>query len=142
MRGILNYLNYKTAPFELMRGAIHAAQNLFYPTDDAIHDSPLSYYRQREWRIIPGFVADGTPNVRRANDCEKKFLLEFDNQFWTREIVDDKGSFRRIEEAHVIDAFQGKRISEFASKVIVPPQAYDQAAALFGDKAEAVEGLL
>jgi hypothetical protein len=34
IRGVLEYLNYKTAPFDLMRGAIWAAQNLFYPTDD------------------------------------------------------------------------------------------------------------
>ncbi|MGA8149487.1 MAG: hypothetical protein WB952_00810 [Terriglobales bacterium] len=74
VRGMLDYLNYKTAPFDLMRGAIYAAQNLFYPTDDQFHDKLLSYYRQREWRIIPGATAEGNTNARMATSAESKRL--------------------------------------------------------------------
>ncbi len=116
-----------------MRGAIYAAQNLFYPTDDQFNDKVLSYYRQREWRIIPGATVEGKTNTRVATSVEKEFLLDFDHRFWSREIVDDKGSFRRIDEAQVIDEFQGKHISEFVGRVIAPPRAYDQAREVFGD---------
>jgi hypothetical protein len=33
----------------------------------------------------------------------------------------------------VIDQFEGKPISELLSAVLVPPEAFDQAKALFGD---------
>lgn len=136
VRGILDYLNYKTAPFELMRGAIYAAQNLFYPTDDQLNDKLLSYYRQREWRIIPGATVEGKTNARMATSAEKEFLLGLNHRFWSREIVDDKGTFRRIDEAQVIDEFKGKHISEFVGRVIVPFEAYDEARDIFGGRVE------
>ncbi len=112
VKGFLNYLNYKTAPFKFMRGAISAAQTLFYPTDHKNSDDLLSYYRQREWRIIPGLTLDGVAQVRPATNDEKDALLKFDDAFWMHELKDDRGNFRRIEEAYVLDEFQGKRIAE------------------------------
>jgi hypothetical protein len=79
LRGILDYLSYRTAPFDLMRGAVYAAQNLFYPTERGVKDEALSYYRQREWRVIPGIAVNGTPNARTASSSEKEFLLRFDD---------------------------------------------------------------
>jgi hypothetical protein len=142
VRGLLNYLNFKTAPFDLMRGAVYAAQTLFYPTDDQRIDNMLMYYRQREWRIIPGLTVDGKLNARPATSHEKDFLLTLNSRFWMREIQDDKGKFRRIDEAHVIGEFQGKHISEFISKVIVPPAAYLTAREIFGDRVESLEGTI
>jgi hypothetical protein len=136
VRGILGYLNYKTAPFDLMRGAIYAAQNLFYPTDDQFNDKILSYYRQREWRIIPGPSLEGKMIARMATSIEKEFLLGLDHRFWSREIADDKGSFQRIDEARIIDEFQGKHISESVGRVFVPPNALDRAHEVFGNKVE------
>ncbi len=133
VRGVLEYLNYRTAPFDLMRGAIWAAQNLFYPTDDQINNKLLSYYRQREWRIIPGVAVEGKAIARMTTADEKEFLLSLDRQFWSRELADDKGGFRRIDEAQVIDEFQGKHISECIQKVIMPPEAYNDAREIFGD---------
>jgi hypothetical protein len=136
VRGLLGYLSYKTAPFDLMRGAIYAAQNLFYPTDDQINDRLLSYYRQREWRIIPGATVQGRSNARMATQVEREFLLGLNHRFWSREIKDDKGTFRRVDEAHVIDEFQGKHISEFIGRIIAPLEALDEAREVFGDKVE------
>ena len=136
LRGILDYLSYRTAPFDMMRGAIYAAQNLFYPTERDFKDEALSYYRQREWRIIPGITVNGKSNARTASSREKEFLLRFDERFWSRELIDDKGTFRRIDEAQVIDEFQGKHISEFVRGVIVPREALAGAREVFGERAE------
>ncbi len=140
VRGVLEYLNFKAAPFDLMRGAIWAAQNLFYPTDDRVNDKLLSYYRQREWRIIPGVAVEGKTIARVATADEKEFLLSLDRQFWSRELVDDKGGFRRIDEAQVIDEFHGKHISESIQKVIVPPNTYNEAQEIFGDRVVTLDG--
>ena len=122
VRDILNYLNFETAPFALMRGAIWAAQNLFYPTDDHVNDKVLSYYRQREWRIVPGATVEGKTVARYLTPEEKVRITEIDHSFWTRELVDDKGTFRRIDEAQIIDEFRGRHISQVFSKVLVPHQ--------------------
>lgn len=54
--------------------------------------------------------------------------------------MDDKGTFLRIDEAQVIDEFQGRHISEFVSSVIVPREALAGAREFFGDRAEVLEG--
>ena len=142
IRGVLDYIGYKNAPFELMRGAVQAAQTLFYPTDDELHDELMTYYRQREWRMIPGFAAGGRPNYSQLSDSEKKMLVAIDERFWMRELSDDHGSFRRIDEANVIERLQNKPVQEMVKAVLVPPAAYDRAAACFGNRVQAIEGLI
>jgi hypothetical protein len=134
VRGVLNYLGYKTAPFQLMRGALWAAESLFYPTDDFIHGEELAYYRQREWRMIPGLAADGREQMRLASSDEKSKLLDIDERFWLRELIDDRGKFLRIDEAQVLSEFQGGAISDLIERVIVPSEALEEAAELFGSK--------
>jgi hypothetical protein len=56
-----------------------------------------------------------------------------------KEIRDDKGSLRRVDEACVLDEFRGKRIVDFLSAVIVPNIAIDQARKIFGDKVRPLE---
>lgn len=133
VRRILDFLNYRTAPFALMRGAIWAAQNLFYPTDDQVNDCPLSYYRQREWRIIPGMTVEGRTITRSLTESEKQRLLAIDTPFWIREIADDKGTFKRIDEAQVIDNYRGQHVTEFIRRALVPNAAYDMAHEILGD---------
>jgi hypothetical protein len=94
---ILSYIGYRNAPFDLMLGVLAFVESLFYPTDDEIHDTELSYYRQREWRIISGLGVDGLPHGRLLNQDEKVRLAQIDRGFWNREISDGRESFRRIE---------------------------------------------
>lgn len=137
IRGILAYIGYKNAPLELMHGAVSAAQSLFYPTDDEMHDELLAYYRQREWKIIPGFSKDGEELGRLLRDEEKQDLYRIDERFWSRKIADDKGEFCRVDEARVIDSFHGRPIEAFIQKIIVPARIADAVKDLFG--AEKVE---
>jgi hypothetical protein len=141
VRGILDYIGYKNAPFQLMSGAVRVAQTLFYPTDDELHDDLMAYYRQREWRMIPGVAAGGAPNSRPLSEAEKRMLLAIDERFWSRELRDDYGSFRRVDEAHLIERLQGKPVAEGVEAVLVPPAAYDRAATCFGNRVQVIEGL-
>jgi hypothetical protein len=105
-----------------------------YPTDDQIHDELLAYYGQREWRIAAGLVVDGIPHSRLLSNDERTLVFDIDTDFWTKEISDDKTTFRRIDDAYVIGNFEGAPISELISAVIVPPEAFDEAKSIFGDR--------
>jgi hypothetical protein len=107
-----------------------------------LHDELMAYYRQREWRLVPGFAAGGTENARRLSEAEKKMLISTDERFWTRELRDERGSFRRVDEAQVIEKFQDKPVEAMVQAVFVPPAAYDRAVALFGDRIQALEALV
>lgn len=133
VRDVINYIGFKNAPFDLMIGILTIVQNLFYPTDDEGHDDTLSYYRQREWRLIGGLHFNGIPHGRPLTDDEKQQVRSIDERFWSREIADKDGSFRRVDEAVVLDVAEGRSIKEFIMAVLVPPQAYDRARAIVGD---------
>lgn len=123
-----------------MVGVLSFVQSLFYPTDDVIHNGLLEYYRQREWRLVAGLAVAGKSQSRPLTDEDKLMLLNIDSKFWSKKISDDKVSFRRVDDASVIDSFDGRHISEIISAVIVPTEAYNEAKDLFGDKVLVVGG--
>jgi hypothetical protein len=136
----LDYVGFRNAPFELMVGILSLTQNLFYPTDDERHDDQLAYYRQREWRITAGMRVGGVQHGHLATDADKKRLLEIDPKFWSKEETDKDGTFRRVDQAYVIDTFDGAPIAEVIERLIVPAECGSEAADLFGDKVEPGQG--
>jgi hypothetical protein len=140
LKDMLSYIGYRNAPFELMVGVINLVQSLFYPTDDNIHDSLLEYYRQREWRLVAGLALQGKSQTRSLTNSEKNTLLDIDSKFWSKQLSDGTVSFRRADDALVIETFDGKHVSEIISTVIVPPEAFDDAKLVFGDKVMLVGG--
>jgi hypothetical protein len=139
VKDFLSYIGYRNAPFELMVGVLSFVQSLFYPTDDEIHDTLLEYYRQREWRLVSGLAIGRAQQCRQLTEGEKKMLVSLDTRFWTEEVSDDRGSFRRIDDAVVIHEFEGKHITHVISRIIVPPEAVEKASAIFGDKVLVLE---
>jgi hypothetical protein len=133
-------VGFRNAPFELMVGILSLTQNLFYPTDDERHDDQLAYYRQREWRITAGMRVGGVQHGHLATDADKKRLLEIDPKFWSKEETDKDGTFRRVDQAYVIDTFDGAPIAEVIERLIVPAECGSEAADLFGDKVEPGQG--
>ena len=130
----LSYIGYRNAPFDLMTGILSLVQNLFYPTDDTIHDVTLAYYRQREWRLNSGIVLEGKNQTRKLNAQEKQGLLNINSFFWSKELNDGNISLRRVDEATVIEAFEGKHISDYITSIRVPKEAFQDASKIFGDK--------
>jgi hypothetical protein len=132
----LDYVGFRNAPFELMVGILNLTQNLFYPTDDERHDDQLAYYRQREWRLTAGMRVGGVQHGHAATESEKKQLLEIDPRFWSTEETDKGGTFRRVDQAYLIDQFEGAPIAELIERLIVPAECESGAIDLFGDKVE------
>ncbi|MGH7434245.1 MAG: hypothetical protein ACRENE_01055 [Polyangiaceae bacterium] len=138
---MLKHINFRVAPFELMQGVLSLTQALFYPTDDAHHDETLAYYRQREWRLVAGPAVRGRELARRATDDEKKELLSIDERFWDRTIQAEDGTpCRRVDLAAVVDTFDGRPIADSCSCILVPPEAYDAARRLFGERVTLAPG--
>lgn len=139
VKDFLSYIGYRNAPFELMDGVLSLVQSLFYPTDDQIHDKQLEYYQQREWRLVAGLSLQGKSQTRELMDAEKDRLLGIDAVFWSKELSDGKTSFRRVDEACLIESVAGKAIGEIVSQIIVPSEAHDEARHLFGEKVSTLE---
>lgn len=136
IEGLLKYIGYGNAPFELMIGVLNAVQSLFYPTDNKITDRLLEYYRQREWRLIGGLVSKGIAQSRPLTASEKTSLIKINDYFWNKELGDGKISLKRIDEATVIDSYDGGSIRDAISCIRVPDKAFDEARELFGDKVQ------
>jgi hypothetical protein len=137
---LLSFIGYRNAPFELMLGALNHMQSLFYPTDDDLHDKPLEYYRQREWRLVQGLVLEGQAQARPLTDSEKEVLLQINERFWSKELSDGSDTFRRVDDAFVIDTFDGSHITELISAVLAPPEAFGEARTLFGERVQVLGG--
>lgn len=135
----LSYLGFRNAPFDLMLGVLSHVKSLFYPTDDVLHDKALEYYRQREWRLLPGLTSNGQVHSRALTEEEKNTLLSVNERFWSRELTHDNVTLRRVDDTFCIDSHNGRHITEMISSVIVPQEAEDMARTLFGDRVQAYE---
>jgi hypothetical protein len=119
-----------------MIGILTLVQNLFYPTDDQAHDNTLSYYRQREWRLIGGLSFNGILHGRPLTDNEKLQVQATDERFWNRVIADNEGSFRRIDGTNTVDMNSTILRSSKTSITTASSAAYDRAKAILGDIVE------
>jgi len=132
VRDVLDFVGYKNAPYADMASALKLVENLFYPTDDQIHDAALSYYRQREWRIVAGF---GQPHIgdqaRDLSQPERERLLAVDGAFWTRQMEHDGLQFRRIDRAKLIPANGHWDILRSASGIVCPATLAEEVKARF-----------
>ena len=127
IKDVLSFIGYRNAPFHRMSGVASLVQSLFYPTDDDKHDSLLAYYRQREWRLVAGLGLLDKQQSRKLTTDETQTILNIDAGFWAKALFDGKVSFRRIDEARVIDSFEGNHITDIISAIIVPIEAYEVA---------------
>ena len=130
IRGILNYIDFETAPFDAMVGAISIAQALFYPTDDDYHDQELGYYRQREWRITADYYINGSPRGRSLQDEERESLLELDGPFWGSNIHSSE-PHPRIDEALALIQPTADDLLDMVARIIVPDNFADKVREIF-----------
>ena len=131
IRGLLNHIGFRTAPFSAMTGVTSIAEALFYPTDDDHHDQELGYYRQREWLITADYYVNGSPRGRSLQDEEKKLLLELDGSFWRRNIHSSK-PIPRIDGALALVQPPPAELLNSVTRIIVPGNFSDQACQMFG----------
>ncbi len=133
IRGVLNYLGFRTAPFNAMIGAASIAQAMFYPTDDEHQNQELGYYRQREWRITADYSVNGSPRGRSLQDEEKELLLGLDQSFWGRQTHPSR-EHRRVDEALALVQPTPSELIAMVGRLIVPDDFADKARKIFGDR--------
>lgn len=132
---ILDAISYKNAPFDMMANILSAIQSLFYHTDDERHSEILSYYRQREWRIISGIgTVDGGKLDSELSNAEKFALMEDDPRFWGRIVTRRDYEAPRVEWARIIRSVNGHPFHFSIRKVYVPAAGIAAATTIFGDK--------
>jgi hypothetical protein len=78
----------------------------------------------------------GVQHGHAVTDAEKERLLEIDQRSWSKEETDKDGTFRRVDQAYVIDQFEGAPIAGLIERLIVPFECKTEAADLFGAKVE------
>lgn len=125
-RLLLEALDHQATPWRMLSVGMDALLNFFYPADDVIHDKPLQYYRQREWRIACGFAIKGVEILRRPSDDEVRRISAIDEQFFLRPIQTDHGPIQPFDRSLVHPGIDGKTIMQMARRVIVPEAALEE----------------
>jgi hypothetical protein len=117
---ILSFVNYRVAPFDMMRDTLSGVSNLFYPTDNLRHSKLLDYYRQREWRLIGHIAKDGKPLARGLSPIESQQVVDTCSDFWNHNCAKGNVAFKRIDKALVISSFEYRHILNAVRRIIAP----------------------
>jgi hypothetical protein len=132
VESLLRMLTWGIQSFDIQLGAIQAFGGFFYPTERLGAGDLLSYYRQREWRIVGSMMLEGVAGTRTLSDDEKARLLKLDSEFFGRPIkLRDGREPRVVDECVFLSEVDKKRVLEYASRIVCPASAKS-----------AVEGLL
>ncbi len=131
IRDMLAYLTFENAPFQAMIGVLSILQSLFYPTDDEHVDQPLTYYRQREWRITANYSVNGTPRGQPLSEEQKKDLLHIDGVFWNRKLCIEEQEYRRADKALSLALPATEQLLSMITRIVVPTEFVEQTRELY-----------
>jgi hypothetical protein len=104
----------------------------FYPTENPRYNEPLSYYRQREWRIVHAQLeqSDGTPVYNKTTQDQATGLLAIDEQFFAKQLSffdPDKGIGATVKDALANRCYYFKQLQDLnvisqATAIVVPDE--------------------
>ena len=137
LKKTLEFLGAEKQSFQQLANWAVYMQNIIYPTDNQKLDQELSYYRQKEWRIVSGLGHASGQQDRELTKEEKRKLILLDEHFWKHELTHHLSSglqkFRRVDRTRVIEKLEGRPIVEHLSAVYVPISILDEAQAIVGN---------
>lgn len=110
---------------EELNRALSGLSGLFYPTERG--SDLLHYYKQREWRIIANIIHNDNPITQVPNSFFKEQLLKIDQEFFGGEKKFPSGTHKLVDQCQSLKIYQNKHILEYASKIIVPKEAINEA---------------
>ena len=135
VQNVLQHVGFNNIPFDHSIGVLSVFLNMFYPTDNTHTGDQLSYYRQREWRLIAGDINfNGRPMGRGLSDTEIATLQNIDPDFWNRELMLEGVRRQRSALALVYDPIPDWMLFDLVEAVFVPEHAIGRAQAIVGDK--------
>lgn len=93
----------------------------FYPTERGLDDEDLSYFRQREWRVMSDLMPDGA--CRPLTNQEARNLHNIDHRFfadngWT--LDDPRFARPRTSYCLFVEHIEGERVFSFVRRVVCP----------------------
>jgi hypothetical protein len=131
---LLDHLNKRYRGFFPLSANLRGLSQLFCPTHNSSYTDPLTYYRQREWRIISDIVSHGTYTFRELTEEEKGRIACVNSAFFNREIDTFTGRHKRIDQCHLYIDPSGKHPLARATAVIVPSATVSRTEALLTAK--------
>jgi hypothetical protein len=124
VESLLRMLTWGIQSFDVQLGNVQAFGGFFYPTERLGAGDLLSYYRQREWRIVGSMTLEGVAATRPLSDDEKARLLRLDSEFFGGPIKQrDDREPRIVDECVFLSEVDKKRVLEYASRVVCPASA-------------------
>lgn len=117
-----------------LQAGLRALSGFLKRADNLESKSLLSYYREREWRLIPGASKRGKPLTRHLTEKEKQSLLKIDEEFFSEIIPFRDGEKPRVDECRVFKKLTGVPILQYIKRLIVPEVAVPMAKAILNDR--------
>lgn len=110
-----------------LEASIRLSSCLWSPTENLRYNSLLGYYKQREWRIVPGPERTGL-KFADLSDVQKEQLLELNPQFFSGEFqIEPKKTARRIDACKVLKDVDSRHILSQVRRIIAPRAALKDA---------------
>ncbi len=130
---IIGLLTHDSRRVDILRNALRAMSALFYPAEDFNHTGLLAYYRQREWRLIANMSMHDYDIDRVLTEQEKTNLMAINGDFFGQNMEFFTGNYRRVDQCRLFSELAGKRLLQYARRIIVPADAVAAATELLGD---------
>lgn len=130
---IIRMLTHDAQGVDILRNALRALSAFFYPAEDFRYTGLLAYYRQREWRFIANMSKHGHDLDRDLTDEEKANLIALDGDFFGRTMEFFTGTYRRVDQCRIFSELAGKRLLQYARRIIVPADTITATIKLLGD---------
>ena len=124
---LISFLKQKSEPISTLRNSLQGLSGFFYPTENLCYTESLGYYRQREWRIVERMIELQKEQCRKLTNDETNDLLQLDQEFFVKEHNYKDGPARRVDKCRYIEALAGKSFMRHVNRVIVPPEAFEDA---------------
>lgn len=120
-------------PMGELLGAVQAFAGYFAQTEPSGGEA-LSYYREREWRIVAGArqasLGELTSDLTRS---EMQEVSQINPAFFQRVVAFRSGRHPRIAQCKVCRSFDGKPILATARRVIVPSSSVEASRQILDD---------
>lgn len=101
--------------FQHLVFGLQALLNLYYQTE-APGNTPLQFFEQREWKIIPNFAYDRSWHYPKLKPRQKRELLAINPKFFRAKV----GGAPRIEQCALLSPVGGRNIVNEIRRIIVP----------------------
>lgn len=123
---LINYLTSGSQPIDILRNALRIISQYFYPTENLKYNDELTYYRQREWRIIGNMSHHGKELTSSLETSTIQRLKDVDEKFYNKELEFHTGKYKIYEQCLLFKEYNNKPIIHYVNRIHVPKQVKER----------------